>query len=103
MLTRTEGGGRGGPIGGDEIDAPEMRRRGEKLEAYALAFFCRVTQKHDTAFLVFLRERVGDDEDRVQVQRLIQTEHAAVRIDHASLAGFAETAVVGVFPRDDHA
>ena len=70
-LTRGNDGGRGGPIGGDEIDAPEMRRRGKELESYTLPFVCRITQKHNAAFLLFLCERVGDDEDRVHVQRLV--------------------------------
>ena len=103
ILTRANDGGRGGPIGGDEIDAPEMRRGREELEAYALAFFRRITQKHDAAFLLFLRKWVGDDENRVHAERLIQAEHTAVRVDHNRLAGLAETAAIGVFPRDDHA
>src|SRR6266705_605017 len=103
MLARADNGGRGGPIGGNEIDAPKMGRRRKEFETYALAFVCRVTQKHDAAFLLFLRKWVGDDENRVHVERLIQAEHTSVRVDHNRLAGLAETAAVGVFPRDDHA
>src|SRR5260370_4774456 len=79
-----------------------MGRRGEELEAHALAFVCRVAQKHDAAFLLFLGEWVGDDEDHVHVEGLVQIHQAAVRIDHDGFAGFPETAAVGILPCDDH-
>src|SRR5882762_7686914 len=75
----------------------------EELQAYALTFISGVTEKHDAAFLLFLRERVGDDELRILVQRLVQIHQAAVRIDYDGFAGFAKTAAVRVFTRHDHA
>src|SRR5882762_3849876 len=80
-----------------------MRCWREELQAYALAFIRGVTKKHDAAFLLFLRERVGDDELRILMQRLVQIHQASVRVDHDGFAGFAKTAAVGVLPRDDHA
>jgi len=103
MLTGVDVGGRGGPIGGNEVDAPEMRRGSEELKANALAFLGGVTQKNDAAFLLFLRERVGDDEYRVHIEGLVQIHQAAVRIDDDGFAGLTETAAVGVFPGDAHA
>jgi hypothetical protein len=93
----------GGPVGGDEIDTPEMWRRGEELKADPLAFIGGVAKKDDAAFLLFLCEWVGNDEYRIHVERLIQVHQAAVRIDHDGLAGLAETAAVGVLPGDDYA
>jgi hypothetical protein len=101
-LTRAFRSRRSGPIGGNEIDAPEMGRGSEELKTYALAFLCGITKKHDAAFLLFLRERVGDDEFRVLLERLVQIHQATVRINHDCFAGFAKTAAVGVFPGDDH-
>src|SRR5260370_32757292 len=103
MLTRADAGGRSGPISGNKVAAPEMGGRGEKFEGAALAFVCCVTQKHDAAFLLFLREWVGNDEDRVHVEGLVQIHQAAVGVDHDGFTGLAESAAVRVLPRDDHA
>ncbi len=58
---------RRGPIGGNEINAPEMRRRSKEFEANALAFVGGVAEKHDAAFLLFLRKWIGEDQHRVHV------------------------------------
>jgi hypothetical protein len=96
-------GRRGGPISGNEVYAPEMRRGSEELKANALAFLGGVTQKNDAAFLLFLRERVRDHEDPVHLERLVQIHQAAVRIDYDGFAGFTKTAAVGIFPSHDYA
>jgi hypothetical protein len=79
-----------------------MRRGREELESNALAFIRGVSEKHDAAFLLFLREWVGDDQNRIHIQRLIQIHQAAVRIDHHGFAGFPKTAAVGIFSSDNH-
>ena len=75
---------------------------GEKLKTYALALFRGITQKHNAGFLLFLRERVGDHEDRVLLEWLVQIHQRAVRIDYDRFAGLAKTAAVGIFSSDDH-
>lgn len=96
-------GGRSGPIGRNEIDAPEMRRRSEELDADALALLGGIAEKHDAAFLLFLREGVGENHDGVDRERLVQVHQSAVRVDDDGLASFAEAPVVGVLSRDHHA
>ncbi len=49
MLSRADSGGRRGPIGGNEIDTPEMRRGREEFDADALALVGGFAQKHDAA------------------------------------------------------
>ena len=80
-----------------------MRRGGKELDADALAFVGGIAEKHDAAFLLFLREGIGEDEHGVHVERLVQVDQAAVRIDDDGFAGFAEAAVVGILSRSDHA
>jgi hypothetical protein len=80
-----------------------MRRGSKKLDAYALAFFGGITQKNDTAFLVFLRERVCEDEHFIHAERPVEAKQASVRIDQNGFTGSAKTAAVGVFPRNGHA
>jgi len=80
-----------------------MRRRREELESNALAFIRCVSEKYDAAFLLFLREWVGDDQNRIHIQRLIEIHQAAVRVDHHGFAGFPKAAAVGIFSRDNHA
>jgi hypothetical protein len=80
-----------------------MRCRSEKFEAYALAFIVGIAEKDDPAFLLFLRERIGENDHRVHMERLIEVEQAAVRIDHNRLASFAEAPSVGILPGGDHA
>ena len=80
-----------------------MRRWSKKLDAYALAFIGGVTQKNDAAFLLFLRERVCEDEHCIHAERLVEAKQATVRIDQDGFTGLAEPAAVGVFSRSDHA
>jgi hypothetical protein len=96
-------GGRSRPIGRHEVDTPEMRRGGEELDADALASFGGIAEKHDAAFLLFLGERIGENDHGVHVERLIEVDQAAVRIDDDRFAGFAEAAFIGILSRDDHA
>ena len=80
-----------------------MRRGSEKLEAYALAFIVGIAEKDDTAFLLFLREWIGEHDHRVHVKRLIEVEQAAMCIDHNRLASLAEAPPVRILPGGDHA
>ena len=74
-----------------------MWRGCEKFDADALAFVGRLSQKDDARFLLFLRERVGEDDDRIHGQRLVQIQEAAVRVDYDGFAGLPEAAIVGIF------
>lgn len=80
-----------------------MRCGGEKLEAYALAFVGGIAEKHDAAFLLFLCERIGENDHGIHGERLIEVEQAAVRIDDNRIAGLSEAALVGILARGDHA
>ena len=80
-----------------------MGCRSEELDAHTLAFFGDVAEKNDTAFLLFLGERVGEGKHSVHLKRLIQAKHTAMRVDHNRFTGLAKTAAVGVFPRDHNA
>ena len=80
-----------------------MRRRCEKFYADALAFVGSFAEKDDTGFLFFLRERIGDDYQGVHSERLVQVHQAAMRVDHDGFAGLAETAIVGILSRNNHA
>ena len=80
-----------------------MRRGSEEFDADALAFIGGIAEKNDAAFLLFLREGIGEDEHGVHVERLVQVHQAAVRVDHDGFAGFAEAAIVGILSRDHHA
>ncbi len=102
-LARTNGCRRRGPIRGDEIHTPEMRRGREKFDADALAFVGGFAEKHDARFLLFLREGIGEDEDGVHGQRLVQVHQAAVGVDHDRFAGLAEPAAVGILSGHHHA
>ena len=102
-LAGANGSGRRGPIGRNEIDTPEMRSGREKFNANALAFLGCIAEEHDSAFLLFLREWIGENDHAVHSERLIEVHQTAVGVDDDRLAGFAETAVVGVFSRDNHA
>ena len=103
LKARANSSGRRGPIGGNEINAPEMRRGREKFDADALAFVGGFAEKDDAGFLLFLREGIGEDEHGVHGERLVQVHQAAVRIDHDGFAGLAEAAAVGILSRDHHA
>lgn len=80
-----------------------MWRGSEKFEPYALAFIVGITEKDDPAFLLLLREWIGENDHCVHIERLIEVEQAAVRIDHNRLASFAEAPSVGILSRGDHA
>jgi len=80
-----------------------MRSGGQEFEAHALAFVSGVAEKHDAAFLLFLGERIGENDHCVHAERLIEVQQAAMRIDDNRFAGLAEAAAVGILSRCDHA
>jgi hypothetical protein len=103
MLAGADGGGRGRPVGGNEINTPEMGRGGQKLKADALAFIVGIAEKHDAAFLLLLRERIGENDHGVHAERLIEIQKSAVGVDDNRLTGFAEAALIGILSCGDHA
>ena len=80
-----------------------MRRRRQEFNADALAFVRGLAEKNNTGFLLFLREGIGDDEDGVHGERLVQVDQAAVGVDYDGFAGFTEAAIVGILSRNNHA
>ena len=96
-------GGWRGPIRRNEIHAPEMRRGREKFQANALTLFRGIAEKDDAAFLLFLRKWIGENNDAVHGERLVEIHQAAMGVDDDCLAGFAKPAVVGILSRNHHA
>src|SRR5712692_10487686 len=90
-LIWTIGGWRIRPVPGDEVHAPEVRGRREKLQTDALAFVGGIAEIYDAAFLIFLGEGVGQDHHGIHFERLVEVKQAAVGINDDSLAGLAET------------
>lgn len=91
------------PVVGDELDTPEMRRGREKLESDALAFLGDFADKNYAAFLLFLREWIGENKYGVDMERLGQANHAAMRVDYDRFAGLTKTTRIRIFSSDNHA
>ena len=79
-----------------------MRRGREEFDADALAFVVRFAEKDDAGFLLLLREGIGENEDGVHGERLVQVHQAAVRIDHDRLAFRAKFAALEILPLGLH-
>jgi hypothetical protein len=75
-----------------EIDAPEVRRGGEKLDADADAALAGVAQINDAAFLFFLGFWADQDEDFALYDFVAQDQQAAMSADDHGFADFAELA-----------
>lgn len=75
-----------------------MRRGSQELEADALAFAGIITEINDTAFLLLLREGIGDELHGAHIESLGGIEKTAVSIDDDGFAGLAETAAALIFP-----
>jgi hypothetical protein len=80
----------GHPIGLLQFDAPEMRSRGDKFDAHALAVLGVVAEIDHPAFLLFLRGGIGEYEQRSHFQVLVGVEQSAMRIDNNRFAGMPE-------------
>ena len=52
----------GHPIGLLQFDAPEMRSRGDKFDAHALALLGVIAEIDHSAFLLFLRSGIGEND-----------------------------------------
>ena len=75
---------------------------GKEFDADARAFFRRIAQIDDTAFLLLFCRRIRDYEFRPEFESCLEIEEATVRIDDDRLAAFAELAAFGVFPGRAH-
>lgn len=98
-----DGIGAGGPILRNEIHAPEMGRWGKKFNADALAFVHGFAEIDHAAFLLFLGERVGERNERIHGDFLIEIDQAAVGVDHDGLARGAKLPSADVFSRGHYA
>jgi hypothetical protein len=67
-----------------------MRRGRKEFNADTLATVAEITEKHDTAFDLFLSFRVGDRQELAVIHFVFQRKKPAVRADHQGLARFAE-------------
>lgn len=77
-----------------------MRRRGQKLNAYADALVSAVTRKHDPALLFFLCQWIHQHNRFPVVHFVTQHQQAAVDVYHHRLAHFPEfPSVVRAPPR----
>src|SRR5260370_40793010 len=92
----------GDPVRVREFDAPESRRRGEKLDGHALAFVGVVAEVDDSTLLLVLGKRIGEDEQGSYLQILIEVEQSAMGVDHDRFAGVPKTAALLVLAREQH-
>jgi hypothetical protein len=102
VLVYALGGWRSGPIRLGEFEAPKVRARREKLDAYAGAFIRSVTKVDDTALLLFFRDWVDQDKLPPKFKRLLEIKQTPVRIHHNGMAGFTEFAAVAGFSLCPH-
>jgi hypothetical protein len=70
-----------------QFDAPEMGSRGDKFDAHALAFLGIVADIDHSAFLLFLRGGIGENEQRSYFQVLVGVEQSAMGVDNNRFAG----------------
>src|SRR6202521_567507 len=71
-----------------------MRRWGEKFDPHALPLLPRIAQVDDSAFQLFLRLRVADDQHLPILDFILQKQQAAVGIDDHGFASLAEFAAI---------
>jgi hypothetical protein len=93
----------GDPVGMREFHAPKVGRRSDKFEAHAPALVGIVAEIDHSAFLVLLREGIGEDEKRSHLQVLVEVEQSAMGVDHDSLAGVTKAAALQILARKLHA
>jgi len=80
--------------GGFEVDAPEMRGRGEEFDADAEAAVAGVAEENDATLQLFLGFGIDEDEHLAAVHFVLEHEQAAVLVDHQGFADFAEFAAL---------
>src|ERR1700680_1694142 len=100
LLKRT--GLSGHPIGLVQFDAPEMGSRGDKFDAHALALLGVVAKIDHSAFLLFLRGGIGENEQRSYFQVLLGVEQSAMGIDNDRFAGMLEPPALLILARELH-
>jgi|SRR5665213_501031 len=74
-----------------------MWRGCEEFDANALTFVRGIPDENDAGLLLFLSKWIGDNDDSIRVDRLIQIEQTTMGVNHDGFAGFAEASVVGIF------
>lgn len=79
-----------------------MRRGREKLYSHTLAFFAILANEHHPAFLLFLREWVGEDDHISILEFRFEIQQATVRVDHDRLAYLAEFAAQNILTFGDY-
>src|SRR5437879_67230 len=87
LILRNRAGLRGRPVGAGELHAPESRRWRQEFDAHTLAFVRIVAEEDHPAFLLVLREGIGDDENGADLQLLVGVEQGAMRVDNDRLTG----------------
>ena len=73
-----------------KIDAPEVRRRRQKLHSHPLATLPALSQEHNPAFLLFLGQRVDQHQHLAAVHLVPQHQQASMGIHHQGFADFTE-------------
>jgi hypothetical protein len=77
-----------------EIYAPKSGCRAQEFDADPLAFVAGVAEKYDSALLLFIRVRIGQDDHFAFVNLVLQKQETAVGIDDHGLADFAKFSAV---------
>jgi hypothetical protein len=102
LILRNRGRLSGGPIRAREFHAPESRRRREEFDTHALALVRIVAEVHHPAFLLVLREGIGEDEKGSDLQLLVGVKQGAMRVDHNRFAGVLKPPALLVLAREQH-
>ncbi len=90
----------GHPIGLLQFDAPEMGSRGDKFDAHALALLGVIAKIDHSAFLLFVRGGIGENEQRPYFQVLLGVEQSAMGIDNDRFAGMLEPPALLILARE---
>ena len=90
------------PVLRSKIHTPKMRAGRMKFNSNARALLRRVSHVNDAAFLLFFRHRIDQRQVRAQLERFVQIEQPAVRVDDNGLAVLAELASLHVLARSAH-
>jgi hypothetical protein len=73
---------------------PKMWRRGKKFNSHTLPAVSGFTDEYDPAFLLFLRNRIFEDNHFAVIHFIAQIQQSAMRIYDYGLANFAKLLTV---------
>ena len=79
-----------------------MRAGGKEFHPDTRAFFGRVAEVDDPAFLLFFGDGIDEHDFGAERERFLQIKQAAMRVDDDGLAVLAEFLAIAIFGRSAH-